>query len=532
MSSLVLSVAGAAVGFAIGGPAGAKWGWMAGSLLGAATATQPTTTVEGSRLSDLRVQSSAQGQGINKVYGTIRCAGNMIWSLPIRETRTETTTSAGGGKGGGPKTANVSYTYDQTFAIGICEGPIAGVRRIWVNGELVYNVANTANVTTLNTSDTFAKNFTLYLGSESQGADASIQADKGVAGTPAYRGLAYIVFNGLQLADYGNRTPNCEFEVVTSGTVTEVDVMSGWTLVQSILPSGNELAMSESALWKNGNEMYLMQNQGALWKKVGEQFVYVRDLEPSVQFPGGVTNAGDCSPFAHDGWNYVWGSYRVSPEIIQIVWYKFNESETVRVSPLGGDWLDNFFTGQAIGSYYSYKGKVIRHGGNQSLTLFRDYGQVFCDYTTDFVTWTPTEDLAVGTGMAYCEHKGYLYAFAQGLLDTSVQRTFDGINWTVLNVQICSPVGLSWVLDSYYGCAPWSDGVNLYVWLCAEVYYSEDDGLTWRALRHSKRLFYQGGPGTLVVDGDFVYFATVDNDEDIMSVHIYRHALNFRGNHA
>ena len=240
----------------------------------------------------------------------------------------------------------------------------------------------------------------------------------------------------------------------------------------------------------------------------------------------------DCLPFAHDGWNYVWGLERRGPWEIHIVWFKFNETESVLVSPVYGDWLDSFFTGQAIGNYYSYKGKVIRHGGNQSLTVQREYGQVFCDYTTDFVTWTPTANIAVGTGMVYCEHKGYLYAFAQGWLDTSVQRTFDGINWTVLNARICPPSGIYWVFDTDYGSAPWSDGVNLYVWLCAEVYYSEDDGLTWRAFRHSKRLFYEAGPGTLVVDGDFVYFATVNPDEDIMSVHIYRHALNFRGKHA
>ena len=48
---------------------------------------------------------------------------------------------------------------------------------------------------------------------------ASFRLTLGVDNTPAYRGVAYIVFDDLQLEKYGNRTPNLEFEVVTIADV-------------------------------------------------------------------------------------------------------------------------------------------------------------------------------------------------------------------------------------------------------------------------------------------------------------------------
>jgi hypothetical protein len=51
------------------------------------------------------------------------------------------------------------------------------------------------------------------LGGEDQPADPLIASAEGVAKTPAYRGLAYAVFENLQLADYGNRIPSLSFEV-------------------------------------------------------------------------------------------------------------------------------------------------------------------------------------------------------------------------------------------------------------------------------------------------------------------------------
>lgn len=224
MTTLVLGVAGAAVGGAIGGTflgmSAAGIGWTVGSTIGSLIGGGPTLpTQQGPRLNDLRVQSSAYGAPIPRIYGAMRVPGNMIWSLPIKETLHVTESGGGGGKGGGaPKQRQETYSYSQTFAIALCEGPIVGVRKIWANGELIYNVSQGASVETLVASTENAANITIYNGSETQLPNSLIQADVGAANCPAYRGIAYVVFEDLQLADYGNRTPNLEFEVLAAGT--------------------------------------------------------------------------------------------------------------------------------------------------------------------------------------------------------------------------------------------------------------------------------------------------------------------------
>ena len=54
----------------------------------------------------------------------------------------------------------------------------------------------------------------VYLGDEAQGPDPKIAAIEGVDNAPAYRGLAYIVFEDLPLAGFGNRVPVLTAEVI------------------------------------------------------------------------------------------------------------------------------------------------------------------------------------------------------------------------------------------------------------------------------------------------------------------------------
>lgn len=185
-------------------------------ILGGATMmAAPPPNQQGPRLGDLKVQSSAYGNPIPVVYGMMRAAGNLIWSTPIVETPNET---SAGGKGDGPTTTN--YSYSQSFAIALCEGEIAGIGKIWANGKLIYNLSASADVETVLASESFAASIRVYTGTETQVADALIEADVGIADAPAYRGIAYVVFENLQLADFGNRAPNLEFEVMQSATLS------------------------------------------------------------------------------------------------------------------------------------------------------------------------------------------------------------------------------------------------------------------------------------------------------------------------
>jgi hypothetical protein len=64
-------------------------------------------------------------------------------------------------------------------------------------------------------------------GSAGQDVDPLIAAAEGVASTPAYRGLAYAVFEDMPLADYGNRIPNLTFEIIAdAGPLDMGDVVT------------------------------------------------------------------------------------------------------------------------------------------------------------------------------------------------------------------------------------------------------------------------------------------------------------------
>jgi hypothetical protein len=206
MASILLSTIGGATGASVAGPIGGMLGYMAGNTLGnaidASFNNRSFTHTTGSRLSELIVQTSAYGKTIPMVYGQCRIAGNVIWSLPIQEHQHSNISPISGGKGGSnhrTTITNISYSYNVTLAIAICEGPIDTIVNIWADAKLL-----TGNIN---------KNFRLYKGDEHQMPDSLIEAHMGVGKTPAYRGLAYVVIENFLLTEYGNRIPNFTFEV-------------------------------------------------------------------------------------------------------------------------------------------------------------------------------------------------------------------------------------------------------------------------------------------------------------------------------
>lgn len=217
-------VVGAVIGFFAGGPQGALYGAQIGMMAGGYLDPPKGPHIEGPRLSDLTVQTSTYGAVIPRVYGTVAITGNVFWLENNRLKETVTTTkNKAGGKGGGKKSTTTTYSYSATFAVGLCEGDITGVRRIWVGSNLIYD-AGSDDMETIRASNANAASFSLYTGSETQSPDARMQASLGVANTPAYRGLAYLVFNDFALANYGNSLMGApvKVEVVKSGSVAAV----------------------------------------------------------------------------------------------------------------------------------------------------------------------------------------------------------------------------------------------------------------------------------------------------------------------
>lgn len=212
MGQLVLSVAGAAIGAYFGGPIGASVGFELGSLAGGAIFPKK---VDSPTIPPTLMQRSAYGMMLPIGQGAFRCAGNVIWEGGI--TATQSNSSQGKG---GPTVVTTSYS--ATFACSICDcaasGPIEGIRRIWMNGQLVYDVSGTASTATLAASGTFAaNNMVVYTGTGTQNPDPTIQAALGVGNVPGYRYTAYVVFIDLPLQAFGDTIPVVNFEVVFSG---------------------------------------------------------------------------------------------------------------------------------------------------------------------------------------------------------------------------------------------------------------------------------------------------------------------------
>lgn len=216
VARLGLAIGGAYIGAQFGQP---SLGWAGGSLLGAALfpVELPDQHSFGPRLDDLKVQTSSYGRMIPWVRGTVRIAGNIIWAAPLREIAT-TTSEEVGGKGGPSQTVSqTTYTYLADFSLALCEGEIDGVRRMWINGELVYDIGESASAATIIASSSRWQNLTIYTGSETQSPDPVIESYEGTGNAPAYLGVAHMVFEGLDVTQW-RTIPQIEVEVVCNGS--------------------------------------------------------------------------------------------------------------------------------------------------------------------------------------------------------------------------------------------------------------------------------------------------------------------------
>ncbi|MDH7639573.1 phage tail protein [Sphingomonas oryzagri] len=191
MATLVLT----AVGTVVGGPIGAAIGAVIGNQIDRAIFTPKGA--KGPRLDSLAVQGSSYGADLPRLFGTMRASGSVIWATDLRES-----THKSGGKG---KPATTTYSYSASFAVVLSARPVRTIHRIWADGALLRGAAKDWK------TDVGA--FRLHTGEDGQAIDPLIAAAEGIDATPAHRGLAYAVFEDLQLADYGNRIPSLSFEV-------------------------------------------------------------------------------------------------------------------------------------------------------------------------------------------------------------------------------------------------------------------------------------------------------------------------------
>jgi hypothetical protein len=216
--------------------AGLSAGAAAGGMIGSSFDVNRSY---GPRTDNLQVQSSTYGAPIYKLYGTGRLAGNVVWATDIIETEN---TEESSGKGG-PTNVATTYSYSANLMIGVCEGPIIGIRRIWADTVLIYS-ADGNRVGSLLASNKAAADdgFRIRIGDDTHTASSYIESIEGVDTVPGFRGLATVQVRDFQLADYGNRIPNFTAEVVAgSATLDET--------LRAFVDEAHNLGFAEGADW-------------------------------------------------------------------------------------------------------------------------------------------------------------------------------------------------------------------------------------------------------------------------------------------
>lgn len=164
------------------GATGAQLGWLAGSYL-----ARPRGFPQ-SNADQLRTQTSGYGLAIPNIVGTQRLAGNIIWAQPRK-----------------------SYKFDDgiegfklTCAIALCQGPVVGWNRIWIDDELKVDC----------TDGTPRRGIgKFYTGTQTQTVNDTMEDIEGLNNVPAYRGICYVVLKDFDLGP-SKRIPKFEWQVI------------------------------------------------------------------------------------------------------------------------------------------------------------------------------------------------------------------------------------------------------------------------------------------------------------------------------
>ena len=117
---------------------------------------------------------------------------------------------------------------------------ITGIGRIWADGKQ------------LKQSDYEIR---VHRGGDAQAADSLIEAKEGEGRAPAYRGTAYVVFERMPLARFGNRIPQLNFEVFRS-----VDNFEKTVRAVTLIPSAGEFVYDTTRVIRTENGAAIAEN--------------------------------------------------------------------------------------------------------------------------------------------------------------------------------------------------------------------------------------------------------------------------------
>lgn len=220
MAQLLLTVGGQVIGGALGGPIGAAIGGAVGAYAYNALFGPEIPDQYGPSFGDAQITSSAYGQVIPVVYGTMPVAGNIIDASGITVI---SHTKKTGGKDLTPDKPKVTtYTHYADIDVLVADatdGPVS-LLQIYANGRLWFDATPGVAVT----QPSWLR-FTWYDGTQTI-QDPTFEALRGVGNVPAYNRKAHCVFRQLQLDELGlsdSIAINFRFVVSRNGT-NSIDV--------------------------------------------------------------------------------------------------------------------------------------------------------------------------------------------------------------------------------------------------------------------------------------------------------------------
>lgn len=155
------------------------------------------TTTRADMIADFQINTASYGEVVPEILGTTRVSGNIIDYEDFTAHEHSSTTRTGKG-GGGLSHTEITYTYTVAAAIALCEGPIAGVGKVWRDKEIYTYPSEKIELT-------------LFNGEQGQ-APWPYMASKHPDKALPYSGLAYMA----GVVDLGERgsLPQFNFEIM------------------------------------------------------------------------------------------------------------------------------------------------------------------------------------------------------------------------------------------------------------------------------------------------------------------------------
>lgn len=165
-------------------------------------------------LSSLGITVSEWGIPIPLLWGRYYFPGNLIWISDVVEERVTETYQKIETQDDGTirRKASTRLRINNyvSFHFGLCAGPVDAITRIWLDGALIYDVSSTADIKVERQDKMRVRVMT---GKETNNVHAIQVAKEGFEFTPAYRGLAGVILESLNLTDL-ERFPEIRVEAV------------------------------------------------------------------------------------------------------------------------------------------------------------------------------------------------------------------------------------------------------------------------------------------------------------------------------